>query len=134
MASDLSKYLGNKLARWLGGQEMPAPPTDIFIALFNGDPKASGIEVTTTVNSAGRLPVTWTVPASNATDNVLVSSSDVDFGDSEGDTDISHIAAFDAASGGNRLASKAVPGGTLDIPTGTGVKFLAGDLSFTLGS
>lgn len=134
MASDLSKYFGNKLCRYLAGSAMPTAPTTIYTALFNGDPKASGTEVTTTVLAAGRLAMPVTAPASNATDNVLTSTADVDYGDSDGATSISHVAIFDAASGGNLLASKAVPGGTLTVASGTGVKFLAGDLTFTLGS
>ena len=32
MASDLSKYLGNKVARWLAGQAMPTAPTALYVA------------------------------------------------------------------------------------------------------
>lgn len=136
MASDLSKYFGNAIVRWLGGNAMPTAPADVFIALFNGDPKSTGVEVTTTVSSAGRIAMDWTVPAAGntGTANVMQSSADVDFGDSEGETDISHIAIFDAASAGNLIASKALVGGTIDIPVGTGVKFEAGDVVFTIGS
>lgn len=133
MASDLSKYLGNKLVRWLAGQAMPTAPTNLYVALFNGDPKASGTEVTTTVRSAGRVAVTWTVPASNDTDNALLSSAAVDFGASEGDTDITHSALFDSSVGGKRIASKVLPGGTVSVVTGQPVSFGAGDVSVTVG-
>lgn len=133
MASDLSQYLGNKICRWLAGNAMPTPPTSCYLALFNGDPKSGGTEVTTTISAGGRLAIDWDA-ISAGTDNVLTSDGDADFGDADGGASISHVAVFDAASAGNRLASKAVPGGPLAIAAGTGVNFLAGDLSFTIGS
>jgi len=134
MASDLTKYLGNKIARWLAGQAMPTAPTNLYMALFNGDPRASGTEVTTTVSSTGRKAITWSVPASNDVDNVLASSAAVSFGNSEGDTDITHTAVFDASSGGKMLSCKTVTGGTASVVTGQPVSFGAGDIKFTLGA
>lgn len=134
MASDLSKYLGNKIARWLAGNAMPTEPSDVFVALFDGDPKASGTEVTTDVNSSGRIAISWAALASNDTDNVLTSDADADFGASEGACSISHIAVFDASSSGNLLASKAKTGGPVSVAIGQNVSFPAGDLSFEIGS
>lgn len=134
MASDLSKYLGNKLARWLAGNAMPSAPANVYVALFDGDPKSSGVEVTADVNSSGRIAIPWAALASNDTDNVLTSNADVDFGASESAVDISHIAVFDASTSGNRLASKAKVGGPVSVVIGQTVKFLSGDLSFEIGS
>jgi hypothetical protein len=134
MASDLSKYLGNKLVRWLAGQAMPAAPAQLYVAFFDGDPKASGTEVTTTLHAAGRVGVTWTIPASNDTDNILVNSAGVSFSTADADTPMSHVAIFDAQVGGKRLGSKGLVGGATTITAGTPVSFEAGDLSFTLGS
>lgn len=132
MSSDLSTYLGNKIARWLGGVAMPTAPTDIWIALFDGNPKSGGTEVTTDVRAAGRVAAVWTVPASGVV-NVLTSSTDTDFGTSDGPTDITHVAAFDAASSGNLLASKPL-GAPQSVILGTPVKFNTADLTFTIGS
>lgn len=134
MASDLSKFLGNAVARWLAGNAMPTAPTQIYLALFNGDPKAAGTEITTTVRAAGRLPVDWDAIASDGVDNTIVNDAVVDFGDAEGAATLTHVCAMDAASGGNKLASRAVPGGTIAIAEGTGVKFNIGDVNFTIGS
>lgn len=134
MASDLSKYLGNKIARWLAGNAMPSAPSSIYIAVFDGDPKSGGTEVTTDIASAGRQAISWAALASNDTDNVLTSDADADFGAAEGPCDASHVAVFDASTSGNRLASKAIPGGPISILLGQTVKFEAGDLSFTIGS
>lgn len=133
MASDLSKYLGNKIVRWLAGETFPSAPTDVFIAMFDGDPKSGGTEVTADVNSAGRIAIPVTAPADNSVDNVLASDSDVDFGASESDCDISHLAVFDAQASGNRLGSKAL-GSPVSPVIGQNVSFLAGDLEFTIGS
>lgn len=134
MASDLSKYLGNKIARWLAGNTMPAAPANVYIAVFDGDPKSTGTEVTTDINSSGRIAIDWAALASNATDNVLTSDADADFGASENPCDASHVAVFDASTTGNLLASKAIPGGPIAIVALQTVKFEAGDLSFTIGT
>lgn len=130
--SDLTKYLGNKIIRYLAGNVMPTPPSSIYVALFDGNPRSGGTEVTTDVRSAGRVVPTWTIPAANATDNVLVTSADTSFGNSESDVDITHAAIFDAATGGNMLAAKALPQ-TAAVTTGALVKFAAGKLRFTIG-
>lgn len=135
MASDLSKYIGNKIARWLAGNAMPTAPTSVYVAIFNGDPKSSGVEITTNISAAGRVAISWAALASNDTDNVLTSNADADFGDSDtGSLSASHVAIFDAHTSGNRLASKALPGGPYAIALGQTVKFASGDLSFTIGS
>jgi hypothetical protein len=136
MSSDLSAYLGNKIVRWLGGNAMPSAPGTIYLALFNGDPRSGGSEVTTTVDATGRKAIALTVPASGSTpgtSNVLTSSADTDFGLSDASASITHVAVFDASSSGNRLASKAlaVP---IAATLGTPVKFLAGDITFTVGA
>lgn len=134
MASDLSKFLGNKICMWLAGTQMPTPPSALYLAVFNGDPKASGTEVTTQITADGRpaIPLDDIVAGE---DNVLASDADVDLGDSENAVpSMTHVAVFDAAVGGNRLASKAIPGGAVAIEVGTGVKFLSGDLTFTIGA
>lgn len=133
MSSDLTKYVGNKIVRWFGGSAMPPAPASLYLALFNGDPRESGVEVTTDVRSAGRLAGVWTVPASNDTDNELVNSGDMNFGNSEGDADISHGALFDAATGGNMLSAKPLPA-AVSVTSGNAVKFSAGKVRFTIGS
>lgn len=131
MASDLSTYLGNKIVRWLGANAMPSAPAALYLALFNGDPKGAGSEVTTTIRVAGRITAAFTVPASGAT-NTMSSSADADFGAAAGGATVTHVAVYDASSGGNQLASKSV--GTNTVSAGQDVKFSAGNLTFTIGS
>lgn len=132
MSSDLSKYVGNKFVRWLGGQTMPAAPT-LWMALFQGDPKTGGTEKSTTINAGGRQPVTWAVPASNDTDNILTNSAAVDWGASAGDATIDYSAIFDASTGGKRISSKALPGGAVNVVTTQPVSFGVGDVKFEIG-
>lgn len=134
MASDLSTYLGNKIIRWLAGNAMPTAPSSIYLALFNGDPKGAGSEITTSVRSAGRVAVSVAEPAAGS-DNDMVTDADVDFGASEnGSLSLSHVGIYDAASSGNLLATKQLTGGPFAISAGTLVNFVAGDITFTIGS
>ena len=134
MASDLSKYLGNLVCRWIAGNAMPAPPATVYLALFNGDPKASGTEITTTIRPAGRLAVDWDAIAADGVDNVLTNDALVDFGDADAGATLTHTCVFDDDTGGNKIASRVVPGGTIVVAAGTGVKFNIGDVNFTIGS
>jgi len=131
MASDLSKYLGNKIARWLAGNAMPTEPSDLYVALFDGDPRSGGTEVTTTV-AAARLPISFAALAENDTDNVLTSDADVDFGAALAAADIDWVAIFDASTSGNRVAQKAVP--PVSVVETQEIIIPAGDLSFTIGA
>lgn len=132
MASDLSKYLGNQLCRWLAGQAMPSPPAALEISLWNGDPKGAGVEVTRNVRTAGRLAAAFTAPPNDGATNTMASTADVDFGASAQSVTVTHVAVSDASTAGDILASKSV--GSNAVQAGQDVKFPAGDLVFTLGS
>jgi len=133
MASDVSKYLGNKFLRWLAGNAMPTAPASVYAALYDGDPKAAGTEVTTTVRVAGRVALSFAALASGVT-NELDTNADIDFGNSAGDASVSHIAIYDASTSGNLLWSKQLVGGPYAIATGAAVKFPSGQVTFTQGS
>lgn len=135
MASDLSAYIGNKFCRWLNDQaDMPARPTALFIALFNGNPKTSGIEVGATINSTDpRQPVTFADIASGAA-HQLTSDVAVDWGNAEAAATFSYVGLFDADTAGNLIASKATSGGAVSVLLNSSVKFLAGGIVFNVGS
>ena len=132
MASDLSKYLGNLMCRWLAGEAMPTPPADLELSLWNGDPKGAGTEVTTTIRPAGRIAGAFTPPANDGVTNTMALDSDANFGVADAGVTVTHMAVHDAASAGDILASKSV--GTNVIAASDVVKFLAADLVFTIGS
>jgi hypothetical protein len=134
MASDLSAYLGNITLRWLNGDAaMPSSPAALYIGLFNGNPKTTGTEISTTINAGGRVLVTFAALASGVS-HLLTSDIAVDFGAAAGAATLSHLALFDAQTSGNLLAGKAMVGGAQAIQVGTGVKFLAGGITFNIGS
>lgn len=132
--TDLSLYQGNKILRWLAGNTFPAAPANAFLALFDGDPKAGGSEVTTTIRAAGRLALSFAALASG-TGNVLTTNADADFGPSDGSVpNLDYVAVYDASSAGNLLWSRLLPGAPYNVTPGTDVKFLSGDITFTAGS
>lgn len=132
--TDLSLYFANKLLRWMAGNAMPSAPASVFMALYDGDPKSGGSEVTTTIRAAGRLALSFAALASG-TGNVLTTNADVDFGPSDGSVpNLDHVAIFDASSSGNLLWARALPGAPYNVTPGTDVKFLTGDITFTAGS
>lgn len=133
MASDLSPYLGNKIVRWIIGNAMPTAPTALYFALFDGNPKAGGVEKSAVVNAGGRQAVTFAAVASGV-DHLLTSNAAVNFGNSAGACSLSYIAIYDASSGGNLIASKAIAGGPIAIAVGAGVNFVSGAITFNVGS
>lgn len=130
--SDMTTYLGNKVLRWLQGNAMPAAPAAFYMALFNGDPKSGGTEITVNIRAAGRLAIPTTAVALGAA-NTMTSSADVDFGLSAGGgLSLTHCAVFDAQAGGNMLFTENL-GGPFPVEVGTHVNFPAGDLDWTIG-
>lgn len=134
MASDLSAYLGNKITRWLNGNAMPAAPTGLYIALFNGNPKTSGVEVGGTINSGSPRQVVTFAPLALGAAHLLTSNVAVDFGLSAAAATFSHVALMDAAAAGNLLASKPTSGGPVNVLVNSSVKFQSAGITFNVGS
>lgn len=137
MSSDLSAYFGNKILRWLNNQSaMPSMPANLYIALFNGNPKTVGTEVGASIKAAGpRQLATFAALASGAS-HLLTSNVAVDWGLSENNTTISHFALYDNATpgSGNLYAAKLVNSGPLTVQQNSAVKFNSGAVSFNIGS
>lgn len=130
--SDMSAYLGNKVLDWLLGNTFPSAPSDIYLALYDGDPKGAGTEVTTDIDAGGRLAITLEA-LSGGTDTSVANSAPVDFGTADSAADLSHVAVFDASSSGNLLWSKELPGGPFAITMGMAVSFDTGAIVFNCG-
>jgi hypothetical protein len=111
MPSDLTGWFGNKILRWFANQgAMPSMPANVYLALFNGNPKSSGVEVGATVNSTTpRKEITFSALASGAA-HLLTSNNAQDWGNSEGGASLSHVAVFDnpTPGSGNMYFSKPV--------------------------
>lgn len=132
MASDLTKYMGNILCRWLSGTAMPAAPT-LSVALFNGDPRTTGAEVTTTIRVAGRVPPTWGAVPNDGTTNTLANSAIADFGAAAGAATVTHVALFDASTSGNMISVDALAAPET-IAALDPVSFPIASLNFTIGA
>lgn len=125
MASELSNYSANAFLNWLRGSAFPSAPTDVYMALFNGNPTSGGTEVTTTIRAAGRVAIDYDVVASRAIEN----ASDIDFGEAAGGATVTFLGVYDAASGGNLLGYTPLDNNRT-IVAGDPVLFLAGAHSF----
>ena len=134
MASDLSAYLGNSILRWLSGAApMPSSPAGLYIGLFDGNPKTTGTEISTTISATGRVAVTFATLAAGVS-HLLTSNINADFGAAAAAATLTHLALFDAQAAGNLLASRAIVGGSQSILVGASVKFLAGGITFNIGA
>lgn len=122
--SDMSTYSGNALLNWVKGTNMPAAPATVYAALFNGDPDASGVEVTGTI-SLTRSAIAWGAVASRSVANNAESS----FGFANAGGTVSYVAIFDAASGGNQISKKAIT--AITISSGEKVAIASGALQLT---
>lgn len=128
----MSTYLGNKVLDWLKGNAFPSAPADIYLALFDGDPKGAGTEITTDIDAGGRIAISLEA-LSGGTDASVANDTAVDFGLSDSAESLSHVAVYDASSGGNLLWAKALPGGPYAITIGMPVKFEIGGIVFNCG-
>lgn len=112
---------------WIAGNAFPFSAGTVYVALFNGDPKGAGSEVTTTIRVAGRVAVTFAAPASG----VIQNSADVDFGNANGAATVTHAAIYSAASGGDMYLSEVLQA-SISPAANDIVKFTSGALQFTL--
>jgi len=121
MAS-LSASIRNALIDHLTGTATYTPPT-FYVALYTGDPAVAGVEVTT----PGTNGYSRQSPGLGAASNGLASNvADVVFGpvDTANWGNVTHVATFDAASGGTLLWADPVTewvmpiGATYTISTG----------------
>ena len=125
--ADLSDYTRQKLTDWITGKASMPATTTRYVGLWDGDPKAGGTEVTTTIRAAGRLALSATAADSQGNAS---NSLEVNFGDAAGAASVSYVGIHDASSAGNLITADALSGGTQEITAGTPVVFAAGELVF----
>lgn len=127
--SDFSNYLEAAICNVLRGTALAGVTP--HVALFSTMPDeagAGGAEVTTTIRTAGRVPVTFGAPSPSGAAMQISNSAEVDFGAAAGSATIVGWALYDAASGGNMLALKALPAAQT-VTTGNPVSFAVGALT-----
>ena len=128
ISTNISAYAGDALLNWIKGTTMPTAPSSIYASLWNGDPDASGVELTGTVGLTSQA-VTWGSVASNQ----MSSSADINFGTATGAGagPVLYVVLADNATyaGHHQIAKKAISSTALS--NGLVVKILSGNL--TLG-
>lgn len=106
-------------------------PTNVYAALYIGDPAGAGTEETGT--DYARVEITFGAAASVGEVSTSSNSAAVDFGTagSGGWGTVDYVAIFDASTAGNMLAAGALTNART-ISAGDPVKFNIGELVVTL--
>ncbi len=122
--SDASAYLGDMLLNWIKGTAFSAAPAAVYVALYSGDPDASGTEVTGTVGLTRQAAGFGAVAA-----RAMASNAEINFGNASGGATVDYVVLFDAASGGNQIGKKAISAAS--ITSGEKVSIASGNLALS---
>lgn len=124
--TDTSTYVGDALLNWVKGTAMPTAPTGVHVSLWNGDPDASGTEVTGTVGLTSQT-VTFGSVATRAMSN----SADISFGTATGSATVTFVVLADSATyaGSHQITKKSIT--STGITNGLVVKILTGNLTLS---
>jgi len=131
--ADATDYIKNEFVNWLtNGASFDAPPSNIYVALHNGDPgsDASANELTasgyTRYNSS--IPGDWNQPATGEFENA------VDFVFQEATEEwgqVSHFSLWDGPDGTDNALAQDSLVSSVTITTGDAPVFRDGNLSGT---
>jgi len=105
--SQIDVSLANDILDLILREESYTPPTNIYVALYDGDPLGEGEDLGTEVDVGNyvRQSVSFNEASDKETDNSL----DVQFPEADTDWgDVTHIALYDADSDGNILFAGAL--------------------------
>ena len=132
----ISEYASKKLLDHLVGKAAYTMPTDVYVALFNGDPLGAGTElaVPPATDYARELmaDTDWVAAAFASPVTTSESATDTDFGvagSAWGTVD--YFAVYDTLTGGNMLFSAPLTA-SRNIQLNDPVKFPAGSLKVRL--
>ena len=138
MPSDLTPAFGNLILRWLNEDAaMPASPANLYLAIFNGNPKGSGTEIGASIKAAGPRQLITFSPLAAGASHLLTSNIACDWGLSEnGPLTATHLALCDNATPGSGTiyASRQINGAPLTNAANAAVKFSAGGVTFNIGA
>ncbi len=125
----LSNTFENRVATWLFTADAVTRPTSWYLAAFTTDPAedASGTEVSTSGTAYARQSAAFTVTGDTASNSAAVEfpTATANWGT------VTHIAIFDAVSGGNMIAYGTLAASKL-IETGDVLRVDAGALDVTV--
>ena len=124
-----SNYLETKVLDHVFGATAYTAPSTLYLALHTANPAedASGAEVSTSGTAYARAEVAFTTSGNTTSNTAAVeySTATANFGT------VSHVAVWDASTGGNMLAYAALTS-SKTIETGDVFRVPAGDLDITL--
>lgn len=122
-----SDYVENLSLNWLLTTSAATRPSAWYVALFTTDPTDAGTGTEVTGGSYARKAVTFNVTNDTAVNaaNVLFDTATASWGA------ISHVAVYDAATGGHLLFHGAASS-TKQIDTGDAYLISAGNLSVVM--
>ena len=132
----LSEYLIEKLLDHAMGKAEYTMPTDVYVALFNGDPLGAGTELEAPPDTDYAREIMadtdWNVAAFVSPTGTIDNATDTDFGIAGAAWGtVDHYAIYDALTGGHMLA-----GGPLEVSRSVQlndpVKFPAGELKIRM--
>lgn len=128
MANGFSDYLENALLNATLRGVAYTSPTTVYVALFTSDPTDAGTGTEVSGGAYARQAVTFGAPSNGTCSNsadVLFPIATAAWGT------ITHIAIFDAATGGNMLYSAPLTT-SKTIASGDQLKVAAGDVTVSL--
>ena len=124
-----SNYLETKVLDHVFGATAYTAPSTLYLALHTANPAedASGAEVSTSGTAYARAEVAFTTSGNTTSNTAAVeySTATANFGT------VSHVAVWDASTGGNMLAYAALTS-SKTIETGDVFRVPTGDLDITL--
>lgn len=113
--SQASNHLEELALNWVFTTGTATRPTAWYVGLYTSNPADdnSGTELTIGTNGYTRESATFGAAQADGTKHSVTNSADITFGPASGGNwgTISHVAVFDASTGGNMLAYA-----TLDTP------------------
>lgn len=124
--TDFSAYTGGQIVDWMSQGTVATPPTNLYIALFDGTGEVSGTFANDRPSTA--TGADWTKNGSD-----FSNANEIDFGEAASDvTGITDVAMYDdtLANGGNEIARYTLSNSPIDVSAGTNAIFSAGQLSF----
>lgn len=127
-----AEYAAKKILDHAMGKTAWTMPTNVYVALYIGDPFGAGSELTDpTATDYARVQTTgasWGAATFTSPTASITSAADIDFGTAGADWGtVTHVAIFDAATVGNMIAAGPLET-AFPIMSGAPVKFPTGTL------
>lgn len=128
----LAEYTAKKVLEHAMGKTAWTMPTNVYVALYNGDPLGAGTELVappdTDYAREQTVGTDWGAASFASPTASIANAAEIDFGTSGAAWGaVDYVAIFDAATDGNMIASGALTS-AVNITSGIPVKFPIGAL------